>query len=222
MATGRTYRDPCGLARALDLVGERWALLVVRELLLGPKRFGDLHRGLPGMSPNVLSQRLRELTSAGLAGRRTLGPPVGGQAYELTERGHALEPVLLELSRWGSRAPLPAATAQPAVELSVDAFALALRTTFDPVRAGDLSVRAELRPEPDVLRVEIGRGRVVVTRGPAAEPGLRLAATAGTLRAVTFGGRPVGELVRSGELRLTGDPAVAERFIACFPRPAPA
>jgi DNA-binding HxlR family transcriptional regulator len=95
MAGTRQYDDPCGVARALDVVGERWTLLVVRELLFGPKRFSDLVRGLPGMSQNVLSQRLRELASAGLVERRRLGPPVSAQVYELTERG----------TSWGSGCP---------------------------------------------------------------------------------------------------------------------
>src|SRR6187401_1310870 len=105
--TKRTYGDRCGVARALDLVGERWALLVVRELLLGPKRFTDLRAGLPGLSPDVLSQRLRELEQAGILARRTLPPPAASQVYELTDRGHELRPVVLALGRWGSRAPFP-------------------------------------------------------------------------------------------------------------------
>ncbi len=98
----RTYGDRCGVARALDIVGERWALLVVRELLLGPKRFSDLRRGLPNVSPDVLSQRLRGLEAADILRHRTLDPPASVQVYELTARGHALEPVVLELGRWGS------------------------------------------------------------------------------------------------------------------------
>ena len=135
----RSYDDPCGVARALDLVGERWALLVVRELLFGPKRFADLSRGLPGMSQNVLSQRLSELEQAGIARRRRLGPPASTRVYELTERGAELEPILDALARWGSRVPLAATT-----ELSVDAFILALKTTFDPVAAAGLHARYEL------------------------------------------------------------------------------
>src|SRR5882762_9131790 len=106
-ATKRTYGDACGIARALDVVGERWALLVVRELLLGPKRFTDLRAGLPNVSPDVLSQRLRELESAGLVRRRKLAPPAGSRVYDLTDRGHQLEPVVLALGRWGSTAPFP-------------------------------------------------------------------------------------------------------------------
>ena len=109
MAKKRTYGDRCGIARALDVVGERWALLVVRELLLGPKRFTDLRAGLPGLSPDVLSQRLRELEQAGLVRRRKLAPPAGSRVYELTERGLALEPILLELGRWGSQRRSPRA-----------------------------------------------------------------------------------------------------------------
>ena len=123
----RTYGDRCGVARALDAVGERWALLVVRELLLGPKRFADLHRGLGGMSQNVLSQRLRDLEHAGVVRRRRLGPPAAVSVYELTERGADLEPVLMALGRWGREQPLDGAEA-----FSTDALMLALRTTFDP------------------------------------------------------------------------------------------
>src|SRR3954452_10567314 len=104
MAGKRTYGDRCGIARALDAVGERWALLVVRELLLGPKRFTDLRAGLPTLGPDVLAQRLRDLEAAGIVARRTLPPPAGSRVYELTERGQELEPVLLALGRWGSRA----------------------------------------------------------------------------------------------------------------------
>ncbi|MBV9335437.1 MAG: helix-turn-helix transcriptional regulator, partial [Solirubrobacterales bacterium] len=104
----RTYGDACGIARALDVVGERWALLVVRELLLGPKRFTDLRAGLPHLSPDVLAQRLRELEQGGVVRRAKLPPPAGSRVYELTEWGRELEPVVLGLGLWGSsRAPFP-------------------------------------------------------------------------------------------------------------------
>src|SRR3954447_23862520 len=121
MAGKRTYGDRCGIARALDAVGERWALLVVRELLLGPKRFTDLRAGLPGASPNVLAQRLRELEAAGVVERQTLPPPAAAQVYALTARGAALEPVILALGRWGAEAALP----PDEVTMSVDSHVLA-------------------------------------------------------------------------------------------------
>ena len=203
----RSYDDPCGTARALDVVGERWALLVVRELLLGPKRFSDLVRGLPGTSQNVLSQRLRELADAEVVARRRLGPPVSGQVYELTERGHALRPVVVELGRWGSRI-----SAQTGGELSADAFAIALLTTFDG-SPGDCVV--ELRVDDDVFGVTLVDGRVDVARGAPARPDAVLTGTAAAMRAVVFGGTALTRL------EVQGDTAVAERFAGSFPRPTP-
>src|ERR1700727_2877087 len=123
----RRYDDPCGIARALDAVGDRWALLIVRELIFGPKRFSQLRDGLHGVSPNVLSQRLRDLEDGGVVRRAALDPPAGVAVYELTARGLALEPILLELGRGGSQQPLPAAG-----QLSASAVLLALKTVFDP------------------------------------------------------------------------------------------
>jgi DNA-binding HxlR family transcriptional regulator len=204
----RSYGDPCGVARALDAVGERWALLVVRELLFGPKRYADLSRGLPGMSQNVLSQRLRELEQEGIVLRRRLGPPASIRVYELTERGQALEPVLCALSGWGSRTVV-----DPTAELSVDALMLALRTTFDASLAGDLRVRVELRFADDRFHAEIESGRCRIARGSADHPDAVLDTDAASLRAVVFGGRPLMDVI--------GDRQAAARFVACFPRPAP-
>src|SRR5207237_2806704 len=134
--------------------------LVVRELLFGPKRFADLVRGLPGMSQNVLSQRLRELAAAGLVERRRLGPPVSGQVYELTERGAELRPVVVELARWGRRIPTTSRA-----DLSADALALALLTTFDPDGAAD--VRIGLRLGDDRFVAEVTDGRLHVAREAA-------------------------------------------------------
>jgi DNA-binding HxlR family transcriptional regulator len=212
----RSYDDPCGVARALDVVGERWALLIVRELLLGPKRFGALSSGLPGMSQNVLSQRLRELQDAGIVRRRTFGPPASSHGYELTERGRELEPVLLALARWGSRVAV-----SPAAELSVDALMLALRTTFDPRGAGSLRARLELRIGDDCFCAEIGSGRFAVSRGNAGQADAILTTGAATLRALVFGDGTIADAVGDGDLRIDGDRRVVARFIRCFPRPTP-
>src|SRR3712207_3261653 len=99
--SGRSYDQFCGLAKALDVLGERWTLLVVRELLLGPKRYSDLLEGLPGIGTNLLAARLKALEASGLVGRRRLPPPAASNVYELTERGRALEPAIFELIRWG-------------------------------------------------------------------------------------------------------------------------
>src|ERR1700734_923406 len=166
MATGRrSYRDPCGIARALDSVGERWALLVVRELLLGPKRFTDLRAGLPRVGPDMLAARLRELEQAGVVRRATLAPPAASKIYELTEWGAELAAVLVELGRWGSRAPLP----EQAPPLGVDAAVIALETTFDADAAGWVDAVYELALGDQRFTLVVTGGRLVVTRGrPAA------------------------------------------------------
>ena len=216
MKVKRSYDDPCGVARALDVVGERWALLVVRELLHGPKRFSALSAALPGMSQNVLSQRLRELEDSGVMVRRSFGPPVSARGYELTERGYALEPVLLALGRWGSRIP-----AESAAELSVDALILALQTTFDPAPAAGRQARVDLRIGDDHFQAAVSAGEFTVTRGTSAPADATLVTEAGPLRAVVFGGMDLADAERAGRLAVEGDRQAAEWFTRCFPRPAP-
>jgi DNA-binding HxlR family transcriptional regulator len=213
----RSYGDPCGIARALDLVGERWALLVVRELLLGPKRFTDLRAGLPGASPNVLSQRLRELERAAVVRRRKLGPPAASWVYELTDWGLELESVVLGLGRWGSRAPQTSTA-----ELGVDALMLALKTRFDPGAAGDLHATYELRLGDERFRAVVGGGRLELARGGADHPHATIETDAATLRGLVVGGRQLADARRSGDLRLDGDQRAVARFLRLFPRPDPA
>ena len=218
MATRRTYGDRCGVARALDLVGERWALLVVRELLLGPKRFTDLRAGLPGLSPDVLSQRLRELEQAGLLRRRKLAPPAGSRVYELTERGLALEPIVLELGRWGSRTPLPEGEAA----FGADSLVLALKTRFDPSAAGDIDVRVDLRLGEDGFRSRVAGGRLEVVRGNGERPDAIVASDPGTLAGVLWHDRPLTEALRTGDVEIDGSTPAVRRFLGAFPAPQPA
>ena len=166
MATMRTYGDGCGIAHALDLVGERWALLVVRELLLGPKRFTDLRDGLPNASPNVLSQRLRELEQAGIVQRRKLPPPAGSWVYELTDWGRELKPIVIALGTWALRSPSFPRDAP----VGTDSVILALGTFFDADAAGDLSARYELRLGENAFHVRIADREIDVDRGAADDP----------------------------------------------------
>jgi len=216
MASKRTYGDRCGVARALDLVGERWALLVVRELLLGPKRFTDLRAGLPHVSPDVLAQRLRELEEAGIVRRGKLPPPAASRIYELTERGRELEPVVVELGRFGSVAPFPPGEA----EIGVDALAVALKSLFAPSATDGLPATYELRLGEDRFRAEIAGGRFDIARGTADAPDATIESDPGTLATVLWHGRRLRDAQRAGELTITGSEESARRFLAMFPLPA--
>ena len=166
MATMRTYGDGCGIAHALDLVGERWALLVVRELLLGPKRFTDLRAGLHNASPNVLSQRLRELEQAGVIQRRKLPPPAASTVYELTDWGRELKPIAIALGTWALRSP----TFPRDAPVGTDTVILALSTFFDADAAGDLNARYEIRLGEHAFQVHIADRQIDVDRGAAVDP----------------------------------------------------
>ncbi len=218
MATTRAYDDGCAAAHALDLVGERWALLVVRELLLGPKRFTDLRVGLPGVSPNVLAQRLRKLEQAGVVRRRKLPPPAASRIYELTDWGEELEPVVISLGRWGARSPLRPRDAA----LGVDSLVLSLRTMFDPQAAKGIKASYELRLGEDVFRAEVADDRFEISRGNAEGPDATIEADPTTLAALIYGGRELPEALRSGEVEIGGDEEAAGCFFTLFPLPEPA
>jgi DNA-binding HxlR family transcriptional regulator len=214
----RTYCDACAAAHALDLVGERWALLVVRELLLGPKRFTDLRAGLPSVSPNVLAQRLRELEGAGIVRRRKLPPPAASRVYELTEWGEELEAVIIQLGRWGARSPSRPRDA----ELGVDSLILSLRTMFDAGAAEGFEAVCELRFGEVRFRAVVAEGRFEVERGSVERPDAVIETDVGTLAALVYEGRPLDEALGSGEIRIEGERLVVERFLGLFPLPEPA
>ena len=211
----RSYGDPCGIARALDVVGERWALLVVRELLLGPKRFSDLRAGLPHVGPDVLAQRLRDLEAAGVLRRRRLPPPVSAQVYELTPRGQELEPVIVSLGRWGSTADFPATPG----ELSPDALVIALKTVFDPRAAGEGASTYELRLGDDRFTVRIAAGELTAARGEMPDADAVIEATPGTLARLLWHGGDPAAAERASELALAGSRGAVKRFLRAFPLP---
>ena len=211
MATLRTYGERCSLARALDLIGERWALLVVRELLLGPKRFTDLREGMPNAKPSVLSQRLRELEEGGVLRRRKLGPPARTYVYELTETGHRLEPVMIALGRWGRALPVGAGTAH-----HTEHFVLALKWVFDGSRADDLDGLYELRFGEDRYCAEVVGRDIEVRRGEASQPDVVIESDAVTMEAVVFSGRAIEDAERDGRLTIEGDRDLASRFLGHY------
>jgi len=216
MSTLRSYDDPCGIARALDCVGERWALLIVRELLFGPKRFTDLRAGLPLASPNVLSQRLQELEACHVLHKRVLPQPSGVSVYELTAWGRELESVLQSLARWGSRAAMTSAQ-----ELSTDALLMALQTTFDAGASPITKARVQLRLGADVFQLLVDRRRLTIERAQDKPFDAAITANAACLRRVVFGQQSLAHARRTGELSLEGDEKVAAQFLQMFSRPQP-
>ncbi len=218
MAGKRSYADVCGVARALDLVGERWALMIVRELLLGPKRFTDLRVGLPAVSPDVLAQRLRELGDAGVVARRKLPPPAPARVYELTELGAKLEPVVLALGSFGALLAIPAGE----LRMSFDAHILSLRTLFDAGRAESFEARVKLRLGEETFRAVVDGGQFEIARGALTDPDATIATDASTLIAIAHGRRSLADALAAGELAVEGDQNVAARFLTLFPLPAPA
>ncbi len=218
MSGTRTYGDACGIARALDILGERWALMTVRELLLGPKRFTDLRTGLPHASPNILTMRLRDLEEHGIVRKRKLPPPAASQVYELTDRGLELAPVLDALGTWGARLPLPG----PDATMSFDAHILSFRTLFNPALAEGFEARVQLRLGERRFRAVVAQGWFEIAEGELPETDAVITSDAGTVLAVAHGRADLAEAETAGALEISGDRAVAERFLSLFPLPEPA
>lgn len=217
-APKRRYDDACGTAHALDLVGERWALLVMRELMLGPKRFSDLRADLPGISANVLTQRLEGLEASGLLVRRRLPPPAATQVYELTEWGYEAEDIILAMGRWATRSPLH----DPTQPVSSTSIMLSFRAMFCPERAKGMQVRIGFRLGDETFVATIDDGVLRNARGETDGSDVIFTGTAETLAAAVYGKVPLDDLAEAGALLTTGDRAVAERFTSLFSLPAKA
>jgi DNA-binding HxlR family transcriptional regulator len=211
----RRYEDACGAAHALDLVGERWALLVIRELMLGPKRFGDLRGDLPGISANVLTQRLESLEAAGVLTRRKLPPPASAQVYELTPWGYEAEPIFQSLGRWAARSPAH----DPSLPLSAVSLLLSFRTMFDSKQAQDLAARIGFRLGKETFLVRIEAAQLEAARGEIAQADLVFTGPPPVVAAAVYGGVPLATLEAEGALALEGDRALAERFVTLFTLP---
>jgi DNA-binding HxlR family transcriptional regulator len=210
--TSRSYGQFCGFARALELVGERWALLVVRDLVLGPKRFTDLRRGLPRIPTNILSARLKELEDAGVVRRRVLPRPATGVVYELTEYGQELEEVLLRLGLWGARS---LGEPRPEDVVTTDSLILALRATFRPEAAGELQATYQLDFGDIVVHASIDHGTLVAGEGALPEADLVIE-TQAAFRPLLAGELSPAEAIGNGGVRLTGDPELLTRFVEVF------
>jgi DNA-binding HxlR family transcriptional regulator len=212
----RWYDDACGTALGLELVGERWALLIVRELMFGGRRFFELRAGLPGISANVLTLRLEGLERVGIVQRRMLPPPASVQIYELTPWGYEAEVVLQELGRWATRSPLH----DPTLPLSSASIIMSFRTMYSRERAKGEVATMGFRFGADGFVVDVGPEGIRARRAEPGDGALTVATNPMSLASLVYGGRRIAEAEAAGELTLAGDRAVFERFITWFPLPA--
>jgi DNA-binding HxlR family transcriptional regulator len=215
-AVKRWYDDACGMAFALELIGERWAPLILRELMFGPRRFGEIRRGVPGISANVLTQRLAGLEGAGVLVRRKLPPPASVQVYELTPWGYEAEPAIAALGRWAVRSPLH----DPRLPLSGASLMMSFRTMLDPARAAGIDARIGFAIGEDRFDTHLHEGRLDVSRAEPTKPDLLFKAEeAKSIAAAVYAGQPLALLEQTGAIAVEGDRALAQRFVTQFPLP---
>ncbi len=205
----RRYDDACGLAHALELIGERWSMLVLRELAYGPRRFSELKADLPGISANVLTQRLGELEERGVIRKSRLPPPASVQVYEATAWGLEATPLIARLGKWAARSPLHDST----LPLSHVAIMMSLQTMLDPERARGISATLGFRLGETTYTAALHDGRLDIERSPIGHCDLVFAGTPTELAAVVYGGAPLGTLAIEGDIEL------AKRFVTLFPLP---
>ncbi|MGW7074147.1 winged helix-turn-helix transcriptional regulator [Streptomyces sp. NPDC054866] len=206
----RSYDQYCAAARALDTVGDRWTLLIVRELLVGPRRYTDLHADLPGVSTDVLASRLKDMEREGLTTRRRLPPPSAAYVYELTERGRELLPVLQALATWGAPA---LQERRPTDAVRAHWFALPLLRALTGLGAEGV---IQVRLDEGEFHVRVGGDGVSYGDGPAPqEPDARIVMDAETSVAVSGGALTVAEGVRAGRIEVSGEGVLAKALRAC-------
>jgi len=216
--SGRSYRQYCAVARGLDIVGERWTLLIVRELLTGPKRYKDLLAGLPGIGTNLLAARLRELEEQGIVTRRVLPPPAGSSVYELTEIGQALEPAITALGRWGYRF---LGVRREDDFLSANAYLLAMRAAFRPDAAAGVTTSYELGIGHQVFDVRVTDGRCTTREGRPGAPDVVMTLDVSTLGALLGGELSAAEALARRQVEIEGEAAALQRFVSMFALRAP-
>ena len=212
----RSYNQNCSLVYTLDVIGERWTLLLIRELLTGPKRFTDLLRNLPGIGTNLLAARLKELEQANVLERKTLPPPAASAVYALTDLGRELQPALVELVRWGSKLP----RAPGGTEYFRPGWAiLAMHAAFQPAAANSLKETYEFRIGDEVFYARINDGTIETGEGHARNPDLVIVADPQTFLDLASAKLPLAQAVASGTIRVEGDLTAVERLALVFDLP---
>jgi len=214
-AEKRWYDDACGTALALEFVGERWSLLVIRELIYGPRRFGEIKANLPGISANVLTQRLESLEEAAIVVRRRLPSPANVQVYDLTDWGREAEVAIREMGRWAARSPRH----DPLAFMSTASAMTSLRTLIDPVRASAVTMTVALHFPGDAFVARVGGGGIAIERGETADAQVTFTGDTLAMRHTIYGKAPLSSDGAGGTLAVEGDFAVAQRFVDLFALP---
>jgi DNA-binding HxlR family transcriptional regulator len=209
----RAYGQYCGFARALEVIGERWALMIVRDLLNSPKRFGELQRGLPGIPSNILTARLKEMEESGIVGRRILPRPSGAVVYELTDLGKGLEAAVIAIGCWGAKWVL--GDPRPNEIITADSLMAALRSTFQPKAAKRAKATYELRAGDIVVHALVDNGEVAIGNGPLPDPDLVIEAGPG-LRPLLARDVTPSEALSEHLIRITGERALLDQFVTHF------
>jgi len=218
-APGRTYHQHCPVARSLDVIGERWTLLLVRDLIVGPKRYKDLLSGAPGIGTNLLAARLRELEDLGLVQRRVLPPPAGSTVYELTDAGRALEPIIMDLGRWAMRFLGPP---RPSDVILPSAYFVGLRARFQPRAATGLSETYELWIDGHVFQIHIDAGECITSEGLEPNiPDVVVTTDMPTFHDLLAEHITPASAISSGRVMVKGDPAALERLVRLFAQKPP-
>lgn len=212
-ATYETYGQYCGLAKAAEMIGERWGMLILRDLLVSAKTATELRSGLPRVTADVLGQRLREMESSGVIRRQDDTVDIDRAVYELTDYGRSVEDALLLLSRWGAQS---LATPRPEDIVTADSLVIALRSTFRPEQSYDLTATFELHIDEVVLNAIVDRGDLRVTPGPL--PGADVTIKVGmVLKNLLSGAQTVADALAGGQVSVAaGDPALVETFVGLF------
>ncbi len=211
----RRYDDACAATHGMDIIGERWSLPIMRELMLGPRRFGELRKSLPALSANVLTQRLGDLEAAGIVRKSKLPPPASVQVYGLTEWGQQAGPVFQALGRWAARSPLH----DPTKPFSPVSLLLSLRTMIDVGAAGDAVISLGFRYGDEDFHWTIDHGAVALGRGLPEDPNIVFAGETGGVAALLYAGVPLEALEADGLLTVSGDRDLARRLPKFFPMP---
>jgi DNA-binding HxlR family transcriptional regulator len=215
----RSYGQHCAVAKTLDVVGNRWALLIVRELMVGPRRFGDLMDALSGIGTNLLAKRLRELQQAGVVGKRTLPPPAGSTVYELSERGSGLAPAILTLAHWGTPLLGPLRRGE---QFRTHWLVIAGQAAFRPEAAREVEISCELRAsETDASYFRIADGQFEINEGPLAEPDLVLCGRPTSLIELLAGQVSPRQALANG-VQLKGKRSALDSLLKLFDFPTPA